>query len=115
MTPQILRVLPGRHAIVAGRPSQGDEVAAFVDAPDDPTTVREARAGEETWRAISSHGSAHGLETAGMTASLLVPLAAADVGVFVTSTSRADLVHVAEAQLDLAVTALTEAGHVVER
>ena len=117
VVPQRLEVLPGRF-VVARRADVADDadLLAWIDAPGDPTVV--VRVGEEhpePWVAVSSRGSAHGLDAPGMTASLLVPLALARIGVFVTSTFEADLVLVPLADLDAALDALSAAGHVVPR
>jgi len=52
-------------------------------------------------------------ELVGVIASITVPLAESEVGVFVVSTYDTDLVLVKDADLDIAVGALVGAGHEV--
>ncbi|MFF5448559.1 ACT domain-containing protein [Streptomyces sp. NPDC012888] len=62
------------------------------------------------WRGLYGAG-AHALDLPGMLASLLVPLAAAGIGVFAASTFDADLVLVPAGEYARARTALEAAGH----
>lgn len=112
-------MLPGRF-VIDHHPGTADDAdgpwLSRVSAPDGLTVVRPAGPGRrDTWTAFYSGASAHPPETTGMLASLLVPLARADVGVFVSSTSSADVVLVPSEAVDRAVEALTAAGHRVSR
>ncbi|WP_433327060.1 ACT domain-containing protein [Spirillospora sp. CA-294931] len=96
---------------------EDDEWIAVVRAPEGLTVIREAPHYAENDRWIGLYGgeTAHGLETTGMLAALVGPLAAAGISVFVASTYHADLVLVPERKLDAAIGALTDAGHRVTR
>ncbi len=65
---------------------------------------------EPGWRALRIVGQM-ALDMDGVVASVTVPLAEADVGVFVVSTYDTDLVLVKGADLDVAFPALESAGH----
>ncbi|MET8628232.1 ACT domain-containing protein [Kitasatospora sp. NPDC004669] len=120
MLPQRLRVLPGSYLIDLldeDRPPAGDWLSA-VRGPEGLTVVR--RAGEhrseeprESWVALYSGDTAHGLDVPGMLAALLAPLAADGVSVFVASTYDADLILVPRDRLPRAVETLRAAGHQV--
>lgn len=112
-----LRVLPDRftleHLPAATFP-EDDEWVALVRAPEGLTVLRHAspfEADAERWAGV--YGDAHGLDVPGMLASVVVPLADAQISVFVASTFHADLVLVPEGRLDLAVDVLGAAGHAV--
>lgn len=115
---QRLRVLPGR-LVVEAVPREEASAAqgtwtVLVGAPEGLTRVREAAPGDdECWVALYSDGTAHDLDTPGMTVSVLAPLAAAGCPVFVASTAAADLVLVPADDLPRAVAALRAAGHTV--
>ncbi|MFJ5265684.1 ACT domain-containing protein [Streptomyces sp. NPDC088387] len=123
--PQHLRVLPGRYVIE----HTADEHRALstpwlclTRAPEGLTVVRETTTpkpptdpdGTEYWAALYSGDTAHGLDVVGMLASLLTPLAAAGVPVFVASTRDADLILVPEDRLADTARALRTAGHLVD-
>jgi hypothetical protein len=92
---------------------EDDEWIALVRAPEGLTVIREAPPWFEGERWIGFYGTAHGIETPGMLAALLTPLAGAGISVFVASTYHADLVLVPAHLRDAAVSALTDAGHKV--
>src|SRR5687768_17134749 len=113
---QDLVVLPGRFVIDHRRPATADHEdgpwLSRMRAPDGLTVVRPAEHGDvDTWVAVYSGASAHPPGTTGMLASLLEPLAQADLPVFVSSTYSADVVLVPAEAVDLALEALTAAGH----
>lgn len=118
VVPQHLALLDDEYVVelVSGEAvplGSGGEVAV-VRAPDGTTRVRRARETDsERWLAFYSGGSAHGLDTPGMTVSVVAPLSAAGCPIFVASTATADLVLVPLAQRRLAVDALVGAGHTV--
>jgi hypothetical protein len=96
---------------------EDDEWAALVRAPEGLTVLREAPPWVEQDRWIGFYGGAtpHGLDTPGMLAAIIAPLADAAISVFVASTFHADLVLVPERHLDDAVGALKAAGHEILR
>ncbi len=107
---QRIEVLPGRFEVVTA--DVADRTALVrVDAPDGPAVVRSAPDGG--WRALFSGASAHDLDVPGMTVSILAPLSAAGVSIFVASTTTADLVLVPDDALEHALARLREAGHSV--
>jgi len=65
---------------------------------------------EPGWRALRIVGPL-AFDLVGVVASVTVPLAGADIGVFVVSTFDTDLVLVKDGDLDAAVEALDGAGH----
>ncbi len=91
---------------------EDDEWIALVRAPEGLTVIREAPpwAEGEIWKGIYGDGS-HTLDTPGMLAALVTPLADAAVPVFVASTYHADLVLVPSHRLPDATAALRDAGH----
>lgn len=64
------------------------------------------------WRMLKFQGP-FAFSATGVLASVLEPLARAQIGILATSTFDTDYVLVPEAQLDAAKTALTAAGHAV--
>ena len=96
---------------------EDDEWIAAVRAPEGLTVIREAPhyATEDRWFGLYGSDTTHGLETTGMLAALITPLADAQISVFVASTYHADLVLVPERHLDKAVTTLKTAGHDITR
>jgi len=110
-TPFLVEHLP--HATLP----EDDEWIALVRAPEGLTVIREAPHYVENDRWFGFYGGAtpHGLETTGMLAALVGPLAEAEIPVFAASTYHADLVLVPERRLEDAVTALKVAGHEVSR
>lgn len=112
-----LRVLPDlftlEHLPAATFP-EDDEWVALVRAPEGLTVLRHASPFEvDTDRWAGVYGDAHGLDVSGMLASVVGPLADAEIPVFVASTFHADLVLVPQDRLDLAVDVLGDAGHTV--
>ena len=65
---------------------------------------------EGGWRALRIIGPL-AFDLVGVIASITVPLAAADIGVFVVSTFDTDLVLVQDTDLDVAIDVLGGAGH----
>jgi len=65
---------------------------------------------EGGWRALTVTGPLE-FDQVGIISSMTVPLAAADIGVFVLSTFDTDLVLVKDVDLDAAINALDGAGH----
>ncbi|MEV4736203.1 MULTISPECIES: ACT domain-containing protein [unclassified Microbacterium] len=80
---------------------------------DGDSTVVDADS-DGDWVALYTGGTAHDLETTGMTVALIAPLSAAGIPIFVTSTLSADLVLVPTESVERAETALRTAGHIVE-
>jgi hypothetical protein len=117
IVPQRLRVLPGYFVVdgAAGPSSQAATAAvATVFAPDCTTSVRRVeQEGPDTWNCLYGDESAHELDVPGMAVSVLAPLAASSISIFVVSTLTADLILVPTTSLDAAVDALRLAGHVV--
>lgn len=120
VVPQHLELLPG--SFVIEQPAADSTVSAaeegwtvVTNSREGVTRVRPAREGEsvDRWVAFYSGGTAHGLDVPGMTVSLLAPLSAASCALYVASTAVADLVFVPQGDQDLAVSALSEAGHIV--
>ncbi|WP_019633119.1 ACT domain-containing protein [Actinomadura atramentaria] len=115
MTIQRLRRVPGRflveHLPHATLP-EDDEWIALVRAPEGLTVVREAApfAAGERWAGFYGD-SPHGLDTPGMLAALVGPLADAGISVFVASTYHADLVLVPEHRAEDAAGVLAAVGH----
>lgn len=68
---------------------------------------------ETGWRALRVRGPL-AFDVSGVLASLTAPLAAAGIPIFSLSTFDTDVVLVREADLDAAITALSEAGHTVD-
>ncbi|MCP2339908.1 ACT domain-containing protein [Actinomadura rupiterrae] len=95
---------------------EDDEWVALVRAPEGLTVVREAPPSVEADRWVGFYGgaTAHGLDTPGMLAAIISPLAEARISVFVASTYHADLVLVPEYKLDVAKAVLQEAGHRIQ-
>lgn len=116
MTSLDLHVVPDRfllsHVPGATFP-EDDEWVALVRAPEGLTVVRHASPFDEAERWAGFYGSAHDLDATGILASVVGPLAEADIPVFVASTFHADLVLVPEDHLDAATRALRDAGHAV--
>jgi hypothetical protein len=79
--------------------------------------IREAPyyADKDRWFGFYGGETSHNLDTTGMLAALVGPLAEAQIPVFVASTYHADLVLVPERKLDDATSALKAAGHEISR
>ncbi|RKS71630.1 hypothetical protein BZB76_4434 [Actinomadura pelletieri DSM 43383] len=117
-TAQRLRIVPSQF-VVEHLPNvtlpEDDEWIALVRAPEGLTVIRDASPFTEAERWVGFYGdTAHGVDTPGMLAAIVGPLADAEVPVFVASTYHADLVLVPEHHLKNATTALRDAGHRVE-
>lgn len=115
---QRLHIVPGQF-MVEHLPHttfpEDDEWVALVRAPEGLTVVRDASPFSEAERWVGFYGETeHGLDTPGMLAALVGPLADAGVSVFVASTYHADLVLVPAHRLEQATAALRDAGHRVE-
>ncbi|MFI6499597.1 ACT domain-containing protein [Nonomuraea typhae] len=95
---------------------EDDEWIALVRAPEGLTVVRETwpTGSGERWIGLYGGATAHGLDTPGMLAAVVSPLAGASIPVFVASTFHADLVLVPEHRIEEAVAALEAAGHSVD-
>jgi len=87
----------------------GEEVSVVCDESAVPAGAR----AEKGWRALKVRGPIPFAET-GVLASLALPLADAEIGIFVISTYDTDYLLVKGADLDRAVAALAAAGHEVE-
>ncbi|MFV2175691.1 ACT domain-containing protein [Actinomadura sp. LOL_016] len=112
---QSLHVVPSQFT-VAHLPHatfpEDDEWIALVRAPEGLTVVRDASPYTEAQRWIGFYGeTAHSLDTPGMLAAVVGPLADAGISVFVASTYHADLVLVPEHSYRDAADALRAAGH----
>ena len=111
-----LHVVPDRF-LLAHLPGatfpEDDEWVALVRAPEGLSVVRHASPFDDAERWAGFYGSAHGLEQTGVLASVVGPLASAQIPVFVASTFHADLVLVPEDRLEAASAALRDAGHAV--
>jgi hypothetical protein len=83
-----------------------DELSVVCCVGDEPDGSRV----ESGWRALRVVGPL-AFDLVGIVASVTVPLAEADVGVFVISTYDTDLVLVKRSDIDLAVRTLDAAGH----
>jgi hypothetical protein len=118
-------LLPGRYAVCrlapdAAIPSGADghllsitRTADELSIVCDENTVPAGARREPGWRCLRVAGTLE-FSLVGVMASLVVPLAEADVAVFVFSTFDTDYFMVRELDLDRAVTALRGAGHEVE-
>jgi hypothetical protein len=95
---------PGATLYSATRTAE--ELSVVCHEGDEPAGARV----EAGWRALRVVGPL-AFDLVGVIASLSVPLAAADIGVFVVSTYDTDLVLVKEGDLDAAVDALRAAAH----
>ncbi|MEV4892617.1 ACT domain-containing protein [Nonomuraea sp. NPDC055795] len=96
---------------------EDDEWIALVRAPEGLTVVRETwpTGSGERWIGLYGGGAtAHGLDTPGMLAAVVSPLAESSIPVFVASTFHADLVLVPEHRVREAVEVLERAGHRVD-
>jgi hypothetical protein len=82
------------------------ELSVVCCAGDEP----EGSLVEAGWRAFGIVGPL-ALDLVGVVASVTVPLATADVGVFILSTYDTDLVLVKSSDVDLAMRTLDTAGH----
>ncbi|MEU8342281.1 hypothetical protein SAMN05443665_1023123 [Actinomadura meyerae] len=115
---QRLHIVPGQFLVEHLPHStfpEDDEWVALIRAPEGLTVVREASPFTEAERWVGFYGEpGDGLDVPGVLASIVQPLADAEVPVFVVSTYHADLVLVSEHRLKDATEALRAAGHRVE-
>ncbi|MGC5643361.1 UNVERIFIED_CONTAM: ACT domain-containing protein [Kocuria sp. CPCC 205300] len=109
---QDVRRLPGCYLVggSAHEVTADAERLITVSMADDHTVV-EAAGDEGNWVALYTGGTAHDLDTPGMTVSLIAPLSAAGIPIFVASTASADLVLVPLRALPAARSSLIAAGH----
>ncbi|MGV9415528.1 ACT domain-containing protein [Nocardia sp. NPDC003693] len=112
---QRLRIVPSQFAVEHLPNStfpEDDEWIALVRAPEGLTVIRECPpwVDAERWKGFYSDGG-HAVDTPGMLASLITPLAESQIPVFVASTYHADLVLVPEQRLTEAADVLRAAGH----
>lgn len=91
--------------------ASGDWVA-LVRAPEGLTVIRVVSDTPDGWRAFQGQ-TAHELDVPGMLLSIVAPLSAADLPVFVASTYDADLVLVPAAHVGKAAELLRDVGHAV--
>jgi hypothetical protein len=120
-----LRVLPDGYAVV--RLDPGSELPAWVDRGPFRSVTRtdtevsvvcrdrdvpDGESAERGWRVLEVKGPLD-FSLTGVVASLVVPLAAAEIPIFVVSTFETDYVLVRSSDLDAASSALTGAGHTV--
>ncbi|HZB29140.1 MAG TPA: ACT domain-containing protein [Streptosporangiaceae bacterium] len=109
-TPFLVEHLP--HATLP----EDDEWIALVRAPEGLTVIREAPhyVDSDRWFGFYGHETARRPPKTGTLATIVGPLAEAEIPVFAASTYHADLVLVPERLLADAVTALKAAGHEVD-
>jgi uncharacterized protein len=120
-----LRVLPDGYAVVRLHP--GAELPAWVDRGPFRSVTRtdnevsivcrdrdvpDGESAERGWRVLEVIGPLD-FSLSGVVASLVVPLAAAEIPIFVISTFETDYVLVRGSDLDAASRALAGAGHLV--
>ena len=120
-----LRVLPDGYAVVRLNP--GSELPAWVDRGPFRSVTRtdtevsvvcrdrdvpDGESAERGWRVLEVKGPLD-FSLTGVVASLVVPLAAAEIPIFVISTFETDYVLVRSSDLDAASSALAGAGHSV--
>jgi hypothetical protein len=116
---QRLRVLAGRYVLT--RVNDVREVAsqagllALVIGPDGATAMRRKDSAEDTWVALWNGDDAHDPDATGMLSSIVGPLAAGEVPVWVAASYDGDLVLVPAARLEEAVDVLRHAGHQVDQ
>jgi hypothetical protein len=115
--PERLHIVPSQF-IVEHLPNatfpDDDEWIALVRAPEGLTVVREVPPFVEAERWVGFYGEpGDSLDTPGVLASLVGPLADAGISVFVLSTFHADLLLVPEPKVPEATAALKDAGHQV--
>jgi uncharacterized protein len=100
---------PPRDAALWNITVTADEVSLVCATTQVPSGAQQQADG---WRGFRFEGP-FDFALTGILASVAVPLAAADIGIFALSTYNTDYVLVKAAQLDAAVTTLRQAGHVV--
>ena len=98
--------------------AQGEDLVALVRTPEEVTIVCAEQfvppgvEAEPGWRALQVEGPLDFTEV-GVLAALAAPLAEAAVSIFVVSTFSTDFILVKAGQLDQALGALQQAGHMV--
>lgn len=102
----ITHVTDGVPAVPAG------DWWAMSRTPLGTTVIAESRDAAEPWRAFYNT-EPHALDQPGMLAAIVHPLAAAGLSVCAASTYQADLVLVAESDVDAAIQTLQAAGHTI--
>jgi hypothetical protein len=120
-----LRVLPDGYAVVRLQP--GSELPSWVDAGPFRSVTRtdnevsvvcrdrdvpDGQSAERGWRVLELKGPLD-FSLSGVVASLVVPLAEAEIPVFVISTFETDYVLVRASDLEPATAALAAVGHSV--
>ena len=120
-----LRVLPDGYAVVRLHP--GSELPSWVDAgpfrsvprTDNEVSVvcrdrdvPDGESAERGWRVLELKGPLD-FSLSGVVASLVVPLAEAEIPIFLISTFETDYILVRSSDLELAGGALAAAGHSV--
>jgi len=98
--------------------AQGEDLVALVRTPEEVTIVCAEQfvspgiEAEPGWRALQVEGPLD-FSQVGVLAALAAPLAEAAVSIFVVSTFSTDFILVKAGQLDQALEALQQAGHMV--
>lgn len=109
-----LRIVPSRFSVeyvATATFPEDDEWVALVRAPEGLTVVREAPPWEREQCWVGFYAvTPRELDTAGVLAAILEPLAHSGIPVFVASTFHADLVLVPETRGGAATETLTAAG-----
>jgi uncharacterized protein len=124
--PLTLTLLPDRYAVCRLDPSAGipgwalvGELWAVTRTADELSVVTRENAvpqsvqSEDGWRALKLVGP-FDFGLTGILASVLTPLAEAEVGIFAFSTFDTDYVLMKADKLDTAIAALKSAGHAVK-
>jgi hypothetical protein len=120
-----LRVLPDGYAVVRLHP--GSELPSWVDAGPFRSVTRtdnevsvvcrdrdvpDGESAERGWRVLELKGPLD-FSLSGVVASLVVPLAEAEIPIFVISTFETDYILVRASDIELASDALATVGHSV--
>jgi hypothetical protein len=120
-----LRVLPDGYAVVRLHP--GSELPSWVDAGPFRSVTRtdnevsvvcrdrdvpDGESAERGWRVLELKGPLD-FSLSGVVASLVVPLAEAEIPIFVISTFETDYILVRASDVELASNALAAVGHSV--
>lgn len=109
---QSIRRLPGTYTVTsADLPANADSARLVTVSVAGEHTVVEESGNQGDWIALYTGGTAHDLDTPGMTVSVIAPLSAAGIPIFVASTSAADLVLIPASALESALSCLTAVGH----
>ncbi|MGO4298750.1 ACT domain-containing protein [Leifsonia sp. RAF41] len=111
---QRVRRLSGTYTVAGStRSADVDNARMVTVVVDDEQTFVEDAGSSGDWIALYTGDTAHDLDTAGMTVSLIAPLSVAGIPIFVASTMSADLVFVPARSFEAAVSSLVAAGHTV--